>query len=201
MSESITLELTLSRWHKVAERLASKANEAAAAATAAFCGQRVNGYAGEAQKSALSERAQEGVKALAEQEIALSALSAIRAALGRANAERGVSDLLARQESANRRLKLVREILAGQRPDMVFPDALETYKPFGETQQRYAYREEPQGAIAVRVLSRDLESKLRLEADALQASLHRLADEANDANAGKIRVSIPLEAARMAGAA
>lgn len=201
MSASITLELTLSRWHKVAERLGSKAAESAAAASAAFCAQRVNGYAGAEQIQALREQADAGAKALSEHAIALSGQGAIRAALARANAEFGVSDLIARQEVANRRLKAIREILAGQKTDMVSPESLEAYKPFAEPQARYSYREEPQGAISVRVLPRELEAELRSEAEALQASLHKLADEANDSNARRLKLAIPLDAARIAGCA
>lgn len=201
MTETIALELTLSRWHKVAERLASKASECSVLASAAFCSQRVNGYAGSEQKAALQAKAAAGESALNEHLTLLEALSVIRSSLAKANAEIGVSRLLAEQETSNRRLKALREILAGQKTDMVSIDSLESYKPYADPQSRYGYRDEAQGAIAVRCLSCELESKLQSEAEKLQSALHRIADEASDANSRKIKIEISVEAARIAGMA
>lgn len=197
---NVSFEFSVGRWHKISERLAAKASELAEAAKKSLCSTYVDGYAGEEQVDRLRSSASDAVKALADQDVAARAVAAIRSAVGRANAQFGVSDALAEQERLNRRIKLLREILSAQRPEMVAVDALKDYRPFGETKTRMAYRhEEPQGAIQVRTLEASFENAMREEIERLQAELFSVSDKANDSNVRRISVEISAEAAAMIG--
>lgn len=188
-----------SRWHKIAERLSAKAAQAAEEARAAFANTRVDGFAGDEQTHALLARADEGALALKTHELASSAVSIIRAALGSANAANGVSALMAEAESVKRRVKLLKEIVAAQKPEMVSVEGLPSYKPFSEGAGRSMYHREERGAILVRVLSRSKEAELKAEIEALEARGYALADSANDRNREPVSVELDERAAALAG--
>lgn len=191
--------LTASRWHKISERLSARASQASEEAKAAFTNTRVDGYAGEAQIEALSERSAEGLKALEAHRVAMNAVAAIRAAIGKANAANGVSEALAQRDVLNRRVKLLKELVGAQKPEMVAIEALRDYKPFSESAGRSMYRHEERGAISVRTLSRADEAALKKEIDTLEIQLYGLADSANDLNRGLITLQLDPQVAALAG--
>ena len=108
-----TYTLSLSRWHKVAERLARKHLELTQAAKNVFLNTQVSGYLGEGQVARLQS---DGARALADIQKAFQVqdgVMAIRQAIGDANARVGVATLLAQHDAMSRRQKLLEAILAG----------------------------------------------------------------------------------------
>src|SRR2546422_5704066 len=100
--------LTLTRWHKVAERINAARKERDARAIAAFTAATIspwNKEGVEQKAAAIGARAKAD---LAIVETGTAAVAAIRAALARKNAELGIAARLAEVEAANRRIGLYR---------------------------------------------------------------------------------------------
>lgn len=192
-----TFELTASRWHKISQRLTVRATELADSVKATFAGTRVEGFSGTEQVNLLKERTQEGLKAIEDHQLVMEAIAKIRSALAEVNASAGIAALLAEQEVLNRRIKLLRDIVAAQRSDMVSVDALSEYKPFSEGAARSIYGRE--SGIQVRLLSREQETEFKAQIQTLQAKLYAVADEANDKNRDKISIELDEAIAVVAG--
>src|SRR5438477_546284 len=114
--------LTLTRWHKVAERVNAALKERDARAVAAFTAATIspwNKEGVEQKAAAIGARAKAD---LAIVEAGTAAVAAIRAALARKNAELGIAARLAEVEAANRRIALYRTVLDKQSVDMVEPE-------------------------------------------------------------------------------
>jgi len=111
--------LTLTRWHKVAERINAALKEREARVIAAFTAATISPW----NKEAVEDKAA-GIAARAKADLALiehaaAAVATIRSALALRNAELGISARLAEVEAANRRVALYREVLDKQTVDMV----------------------------------------------------------------------------------
>jgi hypothetical protein len=198
--QKMTFELTLSRWHNVSKRLANLAKEAGDKALAGFGGARVDGYAGEAQTKALTARQKEASEGLALALALQEDIGSIREAIGQANARAGVAALLAKQESINRSSKLLREIVAAQKPEMVPLEGLADYKPLSTSEPRF-FRGSEGGAVSVSLMPQEELDRVKAQLAALQAEAFAVADQINDLNREKISASVSAQAARLAGLA
>jgi len=199
-AEQATFNLTLSRWHNVAKRMANLASEASQKALAGFGGARVDGFAGDAQISALKARRVEAQEGLALALALQDDIGAVREAIGLANARTGVAALLARQESINRSAKLLRELIDAQKPGMVPIDGLAAYKPISQGESRY-FRGGEDGAVAVGLMDENELLDLKKRVVALQAKGFSVADQINDLNREKISVAISRQTATLIGLA
>lgn len=184
------ITMTLSRAHKVAERLKAKMSEAAAEADAGFGTVRVEGVAGESQIQALASGRQKALKALAAHEQLNGALFALRSAIGRANASAGVSDGLAEQEMISRRLKLLRGIVAGSSARAIAPEDLADYRPLTTVKEVYGHRET---GVEVTLLTLQAREELEAEIERLQKRAYKISDKVADANAAKVEIDLPDE--------
>lgn len=195
-----TRELTVTRWHKVCERLSQRATEQGSAALEALGETRVDGYSGKESVEAMELAAKKAEESLSGISVLLDSWAEIRARLAAANAANGVSVLMARQERAQRELKVLTAILTAQKPNMVAAGALAEYKPFVEKNERFSYRgDEPKGAISVRTLSKDGEAKIRARVEELRLTVSSMADKASDINREKVSIDVPDEVARVCG--
>jgi len=116
--------LTLSRWHKVAERIHNALKEREANVRTTFTATTIspwNRY-GVEERAALIARRAAGDLALVE--AGTRAIATIRAVLARRNAELGISGRLAEVEAARRRAVLYQAVIEGQDADMVRPESL-----------------------------------------------------------------------------
>ncbi len=190
----------VSRWHKVVERLTAKSNEFAKTAKTVFCNTSVDGYSGSEQLARIQGTVEEAQKALQEYSIASCGIASIRSAVAKANVALNVNALLAEQEALNRYIKLVKEILEGQKTEMVEINGLATYQAFGEpTKTRISYREEPKGAVAIKTLSFAQEAEMKERLKAAQAKIYAIADQINDLNRERVDIDLSDDIAEMAG--
>lgn len=186
------ITMTLSRAHKVAERLRTKVTEAAQAAGAGLGIIRVDGVGGDAQLASLAESRQKALEALGTHATYNQALQDVRAAVGRANATTGVSDLLAEQEAIARRIKLLRDILGASSAIAIQPEELATYRPL--TQARDVYSRGETG-VPVTLLPTEVRAGLEADLNALQKQQYAVSDRVADANAARIELDLPDELA------
>ncbi len=192
-----THTLTLSRWHKVAERLSRDYTETVFKAKQALTQTRVSAYVGESQEEALREQASDWSARLERAFRLQDGIGDIRRVLGDANAQHGVTALLAEFDKLNRRQKVLTELVEGQTPDMIAIGELKhipaDYVADGDNYDR----RRPQ--LRVRMLERAEVIRLREELDAVRARAYALADEIAERNKATLALELTGEMAGAAG--
>ena len=192
-----THTLTLSRWHKVAERLSRDYTETVFKAKQALTQTRVSAYVGESQEVALREQASDWSARLERAFRLQDGIGDIRRILGDANAQHGITALLAEFDKLNRRQKVLTELVEGQAPDMIAIAELKhipaDYVADGDNYDR----RRPQ--LRVRMLERAEVIRLREELDAVRARAYALADEIAERNKATLALELTGEVAGAAG--
>ena len=192
-----THTLTLSRWHKVAERLSRDYTETVFKAKQALTQTRVSAYVGESQEVALREQASDWSARLERAFRLQDGIGDIRRILGDANAQHGITALLAEFDKLNRRQKVLTELVEGQAPDMIAIGELKhipaDYVADGDNYDR----RRPQ--LRVRMLERAEVIRLREELDAVRARAYALADEIAERNKATLALELTREVAGAAG--
>lgn len=188
--------LSISRWHKVAERLARTYTELTHGVSNTFSNTQINGYFGSAQITRLKESAKSEYTQLHRAFDLQDALIQIRQAIGEANAKNGVANVLAEYDALTRRQKLLESILTAQSSDMVsFDDMPELPKQF-VSEDRY---DRSRASLRVRMLDSTTESLLRKESEDLRAKVYVLADRISDLNCDRVTLELPEDVAQAAG--
>lgn len=188
--------LTLSRWHKVAERLARSYSELTQTARNTFNNTQINGYLGPDQVCRLQEMATQQIDNLYQAFEMQDALAHIRQAVGDTNARIGVSRELAEYDALTRRQKLLESILAAQNTAMVGFNELTELPNMIFSEDRY---DRSKALVRVRMLDNDMTQKLRAEVDALRVRVYALADRISDLNHERLTLEISEEIATAAG--
>lgn len=193
--------LTLTRWHKVAERINVAIKERDARVIVAFTAATISPW----NKEGVEQKAA-GIAARAKGDLAIvergsAAVAAIRSALARKNAELGIAARLAEVEAANRRIALYRAVLEKQSVDMVQPEHVRHVPAHAvpEGEASWARRDPPRITLQVAdaALLAELASKLARE----QARAHALLDEIADLNREKLELEITDDLEEIAGLA
>ena len=189
--------LTLSRWHKVAERLSREYTETVYKAKQVLTQTRVSTYVGEGQEQALRDQTADWTQRLERAFRLQDAIALIRSVLGDRNVEAGVSGLLAEFDKLNRRQKVLTEIIEGQSADMIGVSELSKlpadYVADGDNYDR----RRPQ--LRVRLLERAEVARLQKELDVVKARAYALADEIAERNKATASIEITEEVAAAAG--
>lgn len=194
-----TYTLSLSRWHKVAERLTKSYSELAVELKEGFCNTRVTGYAGQEQIQRLRARAEELETAY---DLALELeqyLVAIRQALARANPKHGVATELARYDWLMRRQRLLQALLDGQTLAMVSIDDLRECEIQVSGAQEDAYGRRRTAQLDMRLMRPSFEERLKAELAAVQAEGYALSDAIAERNRATLTIELPDRIARLAG--
>jgi hypothetical protein len=194
--------LTLSRWHKVAERIQAALKEREAAAKAAFTATEISPWNRAGVEDKAAEIVRRAAADLALVEIGAQAVATIRAALALRNAALGVSTRLAEAEAANRRANLYKAIVDGQKPDMVRPADVQALPAglIGETES-WSFARRGAAAITLQTADKALLEALRDKLAREQARATRLLDEVADLNRERLEIEVPQEVAGIAGLA
>jgi hypothetical protein len=188
--------LSLSRWHKVAERLARNYTELTQAVRNTLTNTQVSGFLGEAQVGRLHQLASHQVANLDKAFEVQDALAKIRQAIGDANVRVGVSKDLAEYDALSRRQKLLETILAAQTSEMVGFDDLPQLPKQIVTEDRY---DRSKGTVRVCMLNGDALAKLKGDAESLRARVYGLADRISDLNRERLTIDLTEEIAQVAG--
>lgn len=193
--------LTLTRWHKVTERIGAALKEREARTLSAFTGTTISPW----NKEGMEEKAA-SIAARAKADVALFeagtvAIAAIRSALGRANAELGISARLAEVEALNRRIALYRGILDKQSVDMVSAAHVREVPvhAVADTEAGWGRREPPR--ITLQIADAAFLAELASRQARDQARAHGLLDEIADLNRSKLELDLSSELEEIAGLA
>ena len=192
-----TCKLTLSRWHKVAERLSRDYTETVYKAKQALTQTRVSTYVGEGQEQALRDSVTDWKQRLERAFRLQDSVTEIRRTLGDENAKAGVTALLAEFDKLNRRQKVLTEIVEGQAADMIGIGELKNI-PQDYVANGDAYdQRRPQ--LRVRMLDRAELQKLQTDLEAVRAKAYALADEIAERNKATVSLELTEEVTVAAG--
>lgn len=195
-------KLTLSRWHKVTERINAALKDSEAYIKAAYTATTISPW----NKADIELKAAAiGSRAVAELDrfaAGSKAIATIRAVLARRNAELGISDRLAEADAAHRRVAIYKSVLDGQMVDMVRPENVSVLPSelIGETGSWGLGRRTAQ-SITLQVADNALLEALRENLASEQARATRLLDEVADLNREKVEIEVVREVAGIAGLA
>jgi len=188
--------LSISRWHKVAERLSRAYTQLTQNARNTFISTKVGGYLGEPQIARLRELAQSEVEHLFQAFEIQDSLIQLRQAIGDTNARTGVSTLLAEYDALLRRHKLLDTILNSQASNMVSLNELAMLPSQVMTDGFY---ERSRSSVVVKVLDAETEARFSQEAETLLAKVYALADQISDLNRERLTFEVSDAIAKVAG--
>jgi hypothetical protein len=191
--------LTLSRWHKVVERINAALKEREANAKAAFTATSVSPWNKEGVEEKAAEIARRAAADVALFEVGTQAVAAIRAALAMRNAELGISEKLAQAEAANRRATLFKAIVDGQKADMVRPESVRALpgELVGETES-WGFARRSALTVTLQTADTPFLDSLRERLAREQARATRLLDEVADLNRERLEIDVANEVAAVA---
>lgn len=181
------MEITLSRAHKIAERLKQIIAEQTAEVQRLVAVQRLRGTTSHDQER-LRERAQKAFECASKAERFSQALAKLRAAISKENEARGISEQLARLEAINRVIALKKGMVTAADQEGISIDALASYTPLGSG-----------GSITstpwidVVVLDRQAREKIEADLKQLQKEAFALSDQIAEANAKRFTIEFEEE--------
>lgn len=187
---------TLTRWHKVAERLSKEYNDLSKAARQGLTETTVSEYLGETQERRLEQFRDDCLvqldRAMSIQEI----IQRIRQALGDANQTSGVSRELAEYDVLVKRASLLNGIVEANGADRVAIGELKLVKNPTRSDD---YRDRGQSKIAVGLLEGAALAQMRQRAEEATAAMYTKADRIADVNKATLVLELPVDIARIAG--
>ena len=188
--------LSLSRWHKVAERLARIYTELTQNARNTFNNTQISGYLGESQVDRLRDHSKAHIANLHRAFRVQDALANIRQAIGDTNAKTGVARELAEYDALTRRHKLLESILTAQGSEMVTFDEMSQLPKQIVAEDRY---DRSKGTVRVRMLESEAFDTLKAEAETLRTKIYGLTDKISDLNRERLTLEISEDIAQEAG--
>lgn len=188
--KAVRVTVTLSRAHKLNERINAKLSELRGLIGSKGQAVSVNAYSGPEQIELIKAGAAQALAAVPTYVALTRAQAALRAAVGKANAATGVSDLLTTVER-NKRLVGLCEALMAVAPtaNTLSTEALSA-RPIGEHVKDY-------GSVAVSALTSAQIEPYAKAKEALERENFALNDQLADLNAGKVSFEVDEEVLEM----
>ncbi len=187
------VQITLSRAHKIAERIKDMMREKDALLGSVFSNMYLTGIAGKSQKADWERKFKEGKMALAMYQNYNEVLTQVRMVIGRANVTFGISDLLAEQEKLSRWNGVLKEILKKD-GDPIIPSDLEDYKPFSSDSS-------PRSHVEVTLIDPELRAELTGVMEENKKRIFAISNRIADTNVNKITLEISDEMVKELGLA
>ena len=192
-----TYTLTLTRWHKVAERLAREYGEAVSESRSTLTQTAISAYLGEDQEEFLQTQTQAALSNLDRAFRIQDAVAHVRQLVGDANVREGVSAKLAEFDKLNRRVKALSEVVESQSSDMVSVTQLRSI-PKDYVADGASY-DSKRPRIKVRMLDTQALERLADQLSNARKSAYALSDEVSDLNKAKLSIELETEVASAAG--
>lgn len=180
MAEKTTVKVSLSRMHKIADRLKDISGKLFREAEELSQSEVASGYAGEAQIARFDAKAIRAEELSAKGERYLRAGVEVRAAIGRENERRGVSALLATSEGVNRLIAHNKLRLEHAKAGGIPPAELATYKPIPGTESRFGQ------ALSISIVSASQRADIEKRLAELQRESFAVSDKIAEANAPRM---------------
>ena len=183
--------LTLSRWHKVVERINAASKECEARVKTAFTDTTVSSWNKDGVEEKAADIAHRAAQDLTLVEAGTRAVAIIRSTLAIRNAELGIAGKLAEVEGANRRASLYKAVIDGQKPDMVRAQSVHNL-PEHANQTDWLSRRSTL-VVTLQTADPDLLEELRQKLALEQARAVRALDEIADLNRERIEIEVSQE--------
>ena len=188
--------LTLSRWHKVTERINAALKECETRIKAAFTDTTVSSWNKDGIEEKAADIARRAELDLVLVDVGTRAVEIIRSTLAIRNAELGIAGRLAQVEGANRRASLYKAVIEGQKPDMVRAASVHNL-PMQIDQSDWLSRRSAL-VVTLQTADPDLLEGLREKFAIEQAIAVRTLDEIADLNRATIEIEMPKEVMEIA---
>ena len=192
-----TYTLTLTRWHKVAERLAREYGESVSESRSTLTQTAISAYLGEEQEEFLQTQTQTALANLDRAFQIQDAVAHVRHLVGDANVREGVSAKLAEFDKLNRRVKALSEVVESQSSDMVSVTQLRSI-PKDYVADGASY-DSKRPRIKVRMLDTQALERLADQLSNARKAAYALSDEVSDLNKAKLSIELETEVASAAG--
>ena len=192
-----TYTLTLTRWHKVSERLAREYGEAVSESRSTLTQTAISAYLGEEQEEFLQTQTQTALANLDRAFQIQDAVAHVRHLVGDANVREGVSAKLAEFDKLNRRVKALSEVVESQSSDMVSVTQLRSI-PKDYVADGASY-DSKRPRIKVRMLDTQALERLADQLSNARKAAYALSDEVSDLNKAKLSIELETEVASAAG--
>jgi len=192
-----TYTLTLTRWHKVAERLAREYGEAVSESRSTLTQTAISAYLGEEQEEFLQTQTQTALTNLDRAFRIQDAVAHVRHLVGDANVREGISAKLAEFDKLNRRVKALSEVVESQSSDMVSVTQLRSI-PKDYVADGASY-DSKRPKIKVRMLDSQALERLADQLSNARKAAYALSDEVSDLNKAKLSIELETEVASAAG--
>jgi hypothetical protein len=189
--------LTLTRWHKVAERLAREYGESVSESRSTLTQTAISAYLGEEQEEFLQTQTQTALANLDRAFQIQDAVAHVRHLVGDANVREGVSAKLAEFDKLNRRVKALSEVVESQSSDMVSVTQLRSI-PKDYVADGASY-DSKRPRIKVRMLDTQALERLADQLSNARKAAYALSDEVSDLNKAKLSIELETEVASAAG--
>ena len=191
--------LTLSRWHKIVERMNAALKEREARIKTAFIDTTISSWNKEGIEDKAAEIARRAAGDLLLAEAGSQVIASIRATLALRNAELGIAGRLAQVEAMNRRSGLYKAVIEGQKADMVRPEAVRSLPELAAQSDWLSRRSAL--AVTLQIADRELLETLRTKLAQEQGQAMRILDEIADLNRETVEIDMPQEVLEIAGLA
>ena len=192
-----TYTLTLTRWHKVAERLAREYGESVSESRSTLTQTAISAYLGEEQEEFLQTQTQTALANLDRAFQIQDAVAHVRHLVGDANVREGVSAKLAEFDKLNRPVKALSEVVESQNSDMVSVTQLRSI-PKDYVADGASY-DSKRPRIKVRMLDTQALERLADQLSNARKAAYALSDEVSDLNKAKLSIELETEVASAAG--
>lgn len=187
---------TLTRWHKVAERLTKEFNELSKSVKNSLTNTFVTEYLGEQQEKRLTQLRDNCLTQLDRSMLIQDVVVAIRQALSAANERTGISRELAEYDKRVKRANLLTSIVQAQVPELISISELKSVKNPACSDD---YSNRGKSRIAVGLLEGEQLSALRERTAAATAAMYSQADHVAELNKAQLTLELPVDIATIAG--
>ena len=191
-----TYSCTLTRWHKVTERLTKEFSALTKAAKSGLAETTVTEYLGEAQETRLIDLRDNCLKQIDSALAVQDAIVHIRQTLGAANESQGVSRALADYDKLVKRVNLFESLLSARSSEQVAIGELKAVKNPGRS-EKYLDRGQPK--IAVAMLEGESLERLQTQFSETTTAMYAQADRLADLNKWVLEIALEPEIAKLAG--
>lgn len=187
---------TLTRWHKVAERLTKEFNELSKSAKNGLTNTFVTEYLGEQQEKRLTQLRDNCLTQLDRALLIQDVVVAIRQALSAANERIGISRELAEYDKRVKRANLLSSIVQAQVAELIVISELKEVKNPARSDN---YSNRGTSRIAVGLLEGEQLSALRERTAEATAAMYTQADHVAELNKAQLTLELPADVAAIAG--
>ena len=187
---------TLTRWHKVAERLSKEFNELSKSAKNGLTNTFVTEYLGEQQEKRLTQLRDNCLTQLDRAMLIQDVVVAIRQALSATNERIGISRELAEYDKRVKRANLLSSIVQAQVAELIGISELKEVKNPARSDD---YSNRGKSRIAVGLLEGGQLSALRERTAEATAAMYTQADHVAELNKAQLTLELPVDVAAIAG--